>query len=344
METRGMGSRSTIVTCSRTEQGIREKNEDACGIFSIPLTCRDFRPLAVADGLGGHPAGEVASALAVRALAQSVSLLAGSRDMQDVGTSRRDPRQVFPMRTTGCVGAFPGRTPRAWEWERPPLPPPPHRAGRGGLVKRRRQPGLPGRQGHPEDNKRTYRGPGPGGPGHGPAEPGAKAPPPEHRHQDNRESGRYTGFLPVLLDDDRLILCSDGLLDGLRRSRDPSPCQHDRVSDLCEVLPQRHAPGAGTISPLSQRGVPEIRGNHFFDPGAAVTIRTASTISGSISIWKVYHHLAVFDPRVFPGPVRPKGVVRLPREVRAHASAQTDWIPENSEVILPPSRNSGLGA
>jgi len=83
METRAMGSRNTIVTCSRTEQGIRERNEDACGIFSIPSSAGTLILLAVADGLGGHPAGEVASALAVRALAESVSLHAGSQETRD---------------------------------------------------------------------------------------------------------------------------------------------------------------------------------------------------------------------------------------------------------------------
>ncbi|MEM2124551.1 MAG: protein phosphatase 2C domain-containing protein [Methanolinea sp.] len=83
MET-GTGCNGTgLLTCSRTERGAREKNEDACGIFPIRSPSGPLCLLAVADGLGGHPAGEVASALAVRALAQSVSHGALSCDPRD---------------------------------------------------------------------------------------------------------------------------------------------------------------------------------------------------------------------------------------------------------------------
>ncbi|MDH7511122.1 MAG: protein phosphatase 2C domain-containing protein [Methanolinea sp.] len=83
METVRKGCGNMIITCSRTERGIRERNEDACGIFSIPSPAGTLILLAVADGLGGHPAGEVASALAVRALVESVSLSAKSLVVQD---------------------------------------------------------------------------------------------------------------------------------------------------------------------------------------------------------------------------------------------------------------------
>jgi serine/threonine protein phosphatase PrpC len=55
-----------LETCFRTEKGIRLRNEDACGVwkFSRP----GFTLLAVADGLGGHPAGDVASAVAIEEL------------------------------------------------------------------------------------------------------------------------------------------------------------------------------------------------------------------------------------------------------------------------------------
>jgi len=88
METVRKGFGNTIVSCSRTERGIRERNEDACGIFSIPSPAGTLFLLAVADGLGGHPAGEVASALAVRALSESVSLGAKALVVQD-GSSLR---------------------------------------------------------------------------------------------------------------------------------------------------------------------------------------------------------------------------------------------------------------
>lgn len=67
------GSSGKILTCFRTEKGIRDRNEDACGVFSLGSGEGSLYLLAVADGLGGHPAGEVASALAIRALHQAVS-------------------------------------------------------------------------------------------------------------------------------------------------------------------------------------------------------------------------------------------------------------------------------
>lgn len=54
--------------CSRSVTGIRQENEDACEIRRISHPMGSFLLLAVADGLGGHPAGEVASSLAVRTL------------------------------------------------------------------------------------------------------------------------------------------------------------------------------------------------------------------------------------------------------------------------------------
>ena len=56
---------STLRTCCRSEAGIRMGNEDACGIRRFSHPQGSVVLLAVADGLGGHPAGEVASALAV---------------------------------------------------------------------------------------------------------------------------------------------------------------------------------------------------------------------------------------------------------------------------------------
>lgn len=62
-----------IWTCSCTEKGIRERNEDSCGVFAISHAEGTLFLLAVADGLGGHPAGEVASSLAIRALYTAVT-------------------------------------------------------------------------------------------------------------------------------------------------------------------------------------------------------------------------------------------------------------------------------
>lgn len=59
-------------TCSRSVPGIRPGNEDACEVRRITHPSGMILLLAVADGLGGHPAGEVASSLAVRTLGDIV--------------------------------------------------------------------------------------------------------------------------------------------------------------------------------------------------------------------------------------------------------------------------------
>lgn len=55
-------------TCTMTHRGRRERNEDAC----IALELDGTFLLAVADGLGGCPAGEIASRLAVEQLSSLV--------------------------------------------------------------------------------------------------------------------------------------------------------------------------------------------------------------------------------------------------------------------------------
>lgn len=58
----------TLRVCSRSDAGIRMENEDACGVCRYNHALGTVSLFAVADGLGGHPAGEVASALAVQTL------------------------------------------------------------------------------------------------------------------------------------------------------------------------------------------------------------------------------------------------------------------------------------
>jgi protein phosphatase len=58
--------------CSLSDAGIRSGNEDACSVSRISHQSGTIMLLSVADGLGGHPAGEVASRLAVRTLEQIV--------------------------------------------------------------------------------------------------------------------------------------------------------------------------------------------------------------------------------------------------------------------------------
>ncbi|MDD1706039.1 MAG: protein phosphatase 2C domain-containing protein [Methanoregulaceae archaeon] len=60
--------KSTLRICNRSDAGIRTGNEDACGVQRYDHPLGTVYLLAVADGLGGHPAGEIASALAVSTL------------------------------------------------------------------------------------------------------------------------------------------------------------------------------------------------------------------------------------------------------------------------------------
>ncbi len=82
-EVRGGG---VIWTCSRTDPGVRDRNEDACGTFTLPHREGALYLLAVADGLGGHPAGEVASAIAISALRSAVSSTVEALEGMDVSS------------------------------------------------------------------------------------------------------------------------------------------------------------------------------------------------------------------------------------------------------------------
>jgi len=62
-----------LLTCQQTDRGIRAGNEDACGVWRINGPEGTFTLLVVADGIGGHPAGEVASMLALEALSRRVT-------------------------------------------------------------------------------------------------------------------------------------------------------------------------------------------------------------------------------------------------------------------------------
>jgi len=63
----------TLSVCSISDTGIRPANEDACRVSRMATSSGELTLLSVADGLGGHPAGEVASQLAVHTMEKVVS-------------------------------------------------------------------------------------------------------------------------------------------------------------------------------------------------------------------------------------------------------------------------------
>ncbi|GFO96699.1 hypothetical protein ig2599ANME_0888 [groundwater metagenome] len=62
-----------LTYCSITDIGGRDNNEDAYEIFTIKYPSSKLHVLAVADGLGGHRAGEIASKLAIIELKETIS-------------------------------------------------------------------------------------------------------------------------------------------------------------------------------------------------------------------------------------------------------------------------------
>lgn len=67
-----------LIYCRATDKGGRENNEDAYEFFTIEHPSGKLHVLAVADGLGGHRAGEIASRLAVVELKETISRSASS--------------------------------------------------------------------------------------------------------------------------------------------------------------------------------------------------------------------------------------------------------------------------
>jgi protein phosphatase len=235
MEKVRKGSGNTIISCSKTERGIREKNEDACGIFSIPSPAGTLMLLAVADGLGGHPAGEVASALAVRALVHSVSLGAKSIVVQDgpslgkilaTGFSHANDRVCqYPEEDPACQGM--GTTlVAALLWN--------NGEGVCGSVGDSRA-YLVGRtirritRDHSEVQDLVDRG--------------IISPDVAEQHPLKNIVTRIIGrmgdvpdFFPFSLDDDCLLLCSDGLLDGISEGEVHAIVTKTDFAGLCEAL------------------------------------------------------------------------------------------------------------
>ena len=81
-----MSFRTTVET--RSEKGlVREKNEDCAGLIQSPATRQGTDAVyVVADGLGGHENGEVASAMAVDLLLKSYDIKGADKTSLSIAT------------------------------------------------------------------------------------------------------------------------------------------------------------------------------------------------------------------------------------------------------------------
>ncbi|MCU0631482.1 MAG: protein phosphatase 2C domain-containing protein [Methanolinea sp.] len=224
-----------IRTCSLTVPGIRDQNEDACGVYTLTHNEGTLILLAVADGLGGHPAGEVASSLAVQSLYRTVS--SGVETLRSLEATSLQPllargfseanREVIRHASTdpACLGM--GTTMVA-------------------ALMNRDGEGIAGNVGDSraylfgEGIRRITRD-------HSrvqemvdqgllPPEAAGSHP---LRHIVTRVLGRpedIPDFYPFSLGEDRLILCSDGLLDGISEQDLHSLVSRIHFSGICECL------------------------------------------------------------------------------------------------------------
>lgn len=235
METEKKSNNKAIVTCSRSERGVRERNEDACGIFSIPSPAGNLLLLAVADGLGGHPAGEVASTLAIRALFQSVSASADCREGEAMPPLREILATGF-LHANAMVCRYSRENPSCRGMGTTLVAALLTGYGEGicGNIGDSRA-YLVGRtirritRDHSEVQEMVDRG----------LIPAEVA---DHHPLKNivtRIIGRLSDtpdFFPLSLGNECLLLCSDGLLDGISEEEIPDLVRTTRFSDLCDAL------------------------------------------------------------------------------------------------------------
>ncbi len=132
----------------RSDVGLlREGNEDAA--YAGP------RLLAVADGMGGHAAGEVASAAAISALSQLDDDVPGNDLLDALADAVTDANHTLhDMVMADSVLEGMGTTLTAMLWS----------GGAGGAVPHRRLPRVPAaRRRIPPDHARPHAGPDAGG-------------------------------------------------------------------------------------------------------------------------------------------------------------------------------------
>lgn len=89
------GGITVLTYCGATDKGGRSNNEDAYNTVTIEHASGNLHLLAVADGVGGHAAGEVASKLAVVELVETVKRRVAARKTITLETMKELLRAGF---------------------------------------------------------------------------------------------------------------------------------------------------------------------------------------------------------------------------------------------------------
>lgn len=102
----------SVTSFARTDKGRRDTNEDACLVITLDHPTGPFHLIAVADGLGGQAAGEVASNLAIVELREIVRRGLADLDVPDFKQMRAILVEAFRKadeEVTYQSGLAPGR-------------------------------------------------------------------------------------------------------------------------------------------------------------------------------------------------------------------------------------------